>query len=58
MTTRVTTRKTAAKPAAPAPADEHAGKGGSYVRDPDTGRRTLQQRTKDRATPAQPADKE
>lgn len=34
------------------PQDEHAGKGGSYVMDPATGKRTLQERTQDRGTPA------
>lgn len=38
--------------------DEYAGQGGSYVMDPASGRRTLQQRTQDRATPARPADQE
>lgn len=36
--------------------DEYAGCGGSYVMDPDTGKRTLMQRTQPRADPA-PEDK-
>lgn len=51
------TRK--APPAAPpatAQPDPNAGKGGSYVRDPKTGLRTLKHRTRDEA--AAPSQKE
>jgi hypothetical protein len=44
-------------PATPVP-DEHAGKGGSYVRNPETGVRTLMERTKDRGEDAPAAEKE
>lgn len=40
------------------PQDEHAGKGGSYVLDPATGKRTLQERTQDRDDTAAAVEKE
>lgn len=40
------------------PAEAYAGQGGSYVRDPETGRRTLVDRTKERGEVAPPHEKE
>lgn len=41
--------------AAPLPPDPDAGKGGSYVRDPLTGVRTLKQRTQAEAAAPKPS---
>lgn len=47
-----------APPAEQAPGDEYAGQGGSYVVDPETGRRVLVERTMERGEGAPQADKE
>ena len=47
----------AAEPANLAQPDPDAGKGGSYVRDPKTGARTLTHRTRDQAAPQQNKEK-
>lgn len=38
--------------------DEYAGQGGSYVIDPDTGRRVLVERTQERGDVVPPTEKE
>lgn len=49
----MSTRKTQALEPVEAPGDEHAGQGGSYVLDPETGVRTLVARTMSRDDRAQ-----